>query len=78
VLTDQPVAGGGQDTAVTPTELLIASLASCVAFYAGRFLLRHRADRTFAPYLIPAAGEVVIDRASGEELTQRADGPFAW
>jgi putative redox protein len=46
VLTDQPVAGGGQDTAVTPTELLIASLASCVAFYAGRYLLRHGLDRT--------------------------------
>jgi uncharacterized OsmC-like protein len=46
VLTDQPVVDGGQDTAVTPTELLIASLASCVAFYAGRYLVRHGLDRT--------------------------------
>ncbi len=46
VLTDQPVADGGQDAAVTPTELLIASLASCVAFYTGRYLVRHGLDHT--------------------------------
>ena len=45
VLTDQPVADGGSDAAVTPTELLVASLASCVAFYTGRYLLRHGLDR---------------------------------
>ena len=45
VLTDQPSADGGSDAAVTPTELLVASLASCVAFYAGRYLLRHGLDR---------------------------------
>ena len=45
VLTDQPAADGGSDAAATPTELLVASLASCVAFYAGRYLLRHGLDR---------------------------------
>lgn len=40
--TDQPVADGGDDSAPTPTELFVASLASCVAFYAERFLRRHR------------------------------------
>ena len=45
VLTDQPVADGGSDAAVTPTELLVASLGSCVAFYVGRYLLRHGLDR---------------------------------
>lgn len=38
---DQPLADGGEDTAPTPTELFVASLASCVAFYARRFLARH-------------------------------------
>ena len=38
---DQPVKDGGQDTAPTPIELFIASLASCVAFYARRYLARH-------------------------------------
>lgn len=35
---DQPDSG---DAAPTPTELFVASLASCVAFYAGRFCARH-------------------------------------
>lgn len=39
---DQPVRDGGGDTAPTPTELFIASLASCVAFYARRYLARHQ------------------------------------
>jgi uncharacterized OsmC-like protein len=38
---DQPAESGGMDTAPTPTELFVASLASCVAFYAGRYLTRH-------------------------------------
>ena len=46
VLVDQPAEVGGDDSAPTPTELFVASLASCVAFYAGRFLDRHHLDRT--------------------------------
>jgi putative redox protein len=38
---DQPKGDGGTDTAPTPTELFVASLASCVAFYARRYLSRH-------------------------------------
>jgi putative redox protein len=38
---DQPVEGGGGDTAATPTELFLAGLAGCVAFYAERYLRRH-------------------------------------
>lgn len=41
VLVDQPVDDGGEDTAPTPTELWVAGLAGCVAFYGGRFLRRH-------------------------------------
>jgi LmbE family N-acetylglucosaminyl deacetylase/uncharacterized OsmC-like protein len=41
ISVDQPVQDGGDDTAPTPTELFIASLASCVAFYARRYLARH-------------------------------------
>jgi putative redox protein len=47
---DQPLADGGEDTAPTPTELLVASLASCVAFYARRYLARHH---------LPTAGLIV-------------------
>lgn len=38
---DQPIEDGGEDTAPTPTELFIASLATCVAHYARRYLSRH-------------------------------------
>jgi uncharacterized OsmC-like protein len=38
---DQPASDGGEDTAPTPTELFVAGLVSCVAFYARRYLARH-------------------------------------
>ncbi|MHB8324230.1 MAG: OsmC family protein [Candidatus Dormibacteria bacterium] len=38
---DQPTADGGEDTAPTPTDLFIGSLAACVAYYVRRFLSRH-------------------------------------
>jgi len=41
VVVDQPVEDGGEDTAPTPTELFVSSLAACVAFYARRYLDRH-------------------------------------
>jgi len=41
LVVDQPAEAGGQDSAPTPTELFVASLATCVAFYAGRYLTRH-------------------------------------
>ena len=41
VVVDQPLEDGGGDEAPTPTELFVASLSSCVAFYARRYLTRH-------------------------------------
>jgi uncharacterized OsmC-like protein len=41
VLVDQPVTDGGDDAGPTPTELFVAGLASCVGFYAERYLRRH-------------------------------------
>lgn len=41
---DQPVSDGGTDEGPTPTELFVAGLASCVGFYAERFLRRHGID----------------------------------
>jgi uncharacterized OsmC-like protein len=38
---DQPTEAGGSDAAPTPVELFVASLASCVAHYARRYLARH-------------------------------------
>jgi uncharacterized OsmC-like protein len=42
ITVDQPLDAGGTDTAPTPTELFVAGLASCVAFYARRYLARHQ------------------------------------
>ncbi|MFY1649856.1 OsmC family protein [Solwaraspora sp. WMMB762] len=45
IMVDQPVSGGGSDSAPTPVELFVAALASCVAYYAGRYLIRHGLSR---------------------------------
>jgi len=41
LIVDQPADAGGEDSAPTPTELFVASIASCVAHYARRYLARH-------------------------------------
>ncbi len=41
ILVDQPVGDGGEDSGPTPTELFVAGLASCIAYYAERYLRRH-------------------------------------
>jgi uncharacterized OsmC-like protein len=59
ITVDQPVDRGGEDQAPTPTELFVASLASCVAFYARRHLRRHHLD---AGGLAVRAAYTVADR----------------
>ena len=60
LVVDQPADAGGQDSAPTPTELFVASLASCVAFYAGRFLTRHGYSRE--GLAVSAGYEMASDR----------------
>ena len=38
ILCDQPAENGGEDSGMTPPELLLASLGSCTAFYAVQYL----------------------------------------
>jgi putative redox protein len=45
LIVDQPADAGGTDVGPTPVELFVASLASCVAHYAGSFLARHHICR---------------------------------
>jgi len=59
-MVDQPADAGGQDTAPTPTELFVASLATCVAFYAGRYLTRHGYSRD--GLAVSAAYDMATDR----------------
>jgi uncharacterized OsmC-like protein len=41
VLSDQPAENGGDNTAMTPTQLFVASLAMCVGVYVLVFAKRH-------------------------------------
>jgi putative redox protein len=38
IVCDQPADNGGEDSGMTPPELLLASLGSCAAFYAMQYL----------------------------------------
>lgn len=46
IVVDQPESEEGTDQGMTPVELFVASLASCVAYYASTFLERHIPDLT--------------------------------
>jgi putative redox protein len=60
ILCDQPLDKGGDDEGMTPPELMLASLASCAAFYAAAYLkkqglategtrVRLTAEKVFGP-----------------------------
>jgi putative redox protein len=72
VRVDQPVEDGGSDSAPTPTELFVTSLATCVAYYAGRYLTMHGHTRDGLG--VSAAFEMTTTRparVSGVRLTVR-------
>ena len=41
VVTDQPTGDGGQDVGMSPVELFVGSIASCVGYFVGRYCDRH-------------------------------------
>ena len=45
VITDQPVDDGGMDAGMSPVELFVGSVASCVAYFVGQFCGRHNIPR---------------------------------
>lgn len=45
VITDQPTEDGGQDAGMSPVELFVGSVASCVAYFVGQFCARHNISR---------------------------------
>ena len=42
IVSDQPPENGGHDEGMTPPELLLASLGSCIGFYAAQYLRKHK------------------------------------
>lgn len=45
IVTDQSAEGGGQDAGMSPVELFVGSVASCVAYFIGQFCARHQISR---------------------------------
>lgn len=45
IVTDQSGADGGQDAGMSPVELFVGSVASCVAYFTGQFCARHNISR---------------------------------
>lgn len=45
VVTDQPADDGGADSGMTPVELFVGSVASCVGYFVGQFCARHDISR---------------------------------
>lgn len=42
IVSDQPLESGGEDAGMTPPELLLASLGTCVGYYAVQYLRAHK------------------------------------
>jgi uncharacterized OsmC-like protein len=42
ILVDQPLEDGGADEGITPVEMLVASLGSCIGYFAVSFCQRHK------------------------------------
>jgi len=42
IVSDQPPENGGHDEGMTPPELLLASLGSCVGFYTAQYLRKNK------------------------------------
>ncbi|MBA3753423.1 MAG: OsmC family protein [Nitrospira sp.] len=45
VVSDQPVDGGGTDAGMTPEELFVGSVTSCVGYFVGQFCARDDISR---------------------------------
>ncbi|MEQ1793704.1 MAG: OsmC family protein [Nitrospira sp.] len=45
IVTDQPAEDGGQDAGMSPVELFVGSVASCVGYFVGQFCARHDISR---------------------------------
>jgi uncharacterized OsmC-like protein len=44
ILSDQPLSNGGEDLGMTPPELFLSALGSCVGFYAVKYLEARHLD----------------------------------
>lgn len=45
IVTDQPAEDGGKDEGMSPTDVFVGALASCVGYFVGRYCERHHISR---------------------------------
>jgi putative redox protein len=74
IVSDQPVTNGGEDTGMTPPELMLASLGSCAAFYAVQYL-KTRNLLGEKPVEVTVNAEKLLKPARLGNFTIRVDCP---
>jgi putative redox protein len=74
VICDQPLGNGGADTAMTPPELMLASLGSCAAFYAVEYLKARNLLRD-KPVEVSVSAEKLFKPARLGNFRVRVDCP---
>ena len=81
VVTDQPVDEGGADAGMSPVELFVGSVASCVGYFVGRFCARRDlmsldlSGKLRA--VLPAPGRLTLHDISREGLKVEAEWTMA-
>ena len=72
--SDQPFENGGADTGMTPPELLLASLGSCVAYYAAEYLRTRRMPASGLTITVSAQKAQAPARLTDFKIQLRAPG----
>lgn len=65
ISTDQPIAGGGEDTAPSPYILFLASLATCAGYYVLSYCKQHQ---------LPTEGIRLVQSMQADRATDHLDG----
>jgi putative redox protein len=76
VTVDQPASLGGSNAGPTPTELFIAGIAGCAAFYARRFLSRRGLDHGLRMAAAYEMSEARPHRVTGVQLRLTTHEPI--
>jgi uncharacterized OsmC-like protein len=74
VVSDQPQENGGADAGLTPPELLLASLGSCVAYYVAQFCDARHIDST--GFEVTVEGELLHNPGRIGEITLKVQLPI--
>ena len=74
LISDQPKENGGTDLGMTPPELLLASLGTCVAYYSVEYLRTHNLDAQQLAIQVSAVKDTKPARLTGFKIVIDAPG----